>query len=235
MTRYSPELIRAAFAHVDQWVFDLDNTLYPHSIPLWQQLDDRIKGYIANFLSVEPEEAFRIQKDYYKRYGTSLRGLMMEHGMDPKEFLHYVHDIDHSPVPPNPALADAIAALPGKKYIFTSGTQSHAAAVTKRLGIEDHFHGVFDIVDAGHLPKPHQLTYETFLARHAVLPQRAAMFEDLARNLEVPHRLGMKSVLVVPPASDTIERESWETEGREDHHIDFITDDLASFLAALIS
>ena len=123
----------------------------------------------------------------------------------------------------------------GKKYIFTSGTQSHAAAVTKRLGIEDHFHGVFDIVDAGHLPKPHQVTYETFLARHAVLPQRAAMFEDLARNLEVPHRLGMKTVLVVPDAIQAVEREAWETEGREDRHIDFVTDDLAGFLSALIS
>src|SRR2546428_709901 len=93
-----------AFAHVETWVFDLDNTLYPHHLNLWQQVDERIRDYIARFLDVTREEAFRVQKDYYRRYGTSMRGLMTEHGMRPDDFLDFVHRIDHSPLTPNPGL-----------------------------------------------------------------------------------------------------------------------------------
>ena len=101
------------FGHVDTWVFDLDNTLYPHHINLWEQVDERIRDYIADFLKISKEDAFRLQKDYYQRYGTSMRGLMTEHGMKADEFLSYVHHIDHSPLEPNPALGGAIEQLPG--------------------------------------------------------------------------------------------------------------------------
>lgn len=221
---------RTGFAHVTDWIFDLDNTLYPAHLSLWQQIDDRIKSYISRLLDVAPDRALTIQKDYYRRYGTSLRGLMIEHGMSPDDFLAYVHDIDHSPLAANPALGAAIDALPGRKFIFTSGTRSHAAAVTRRLGIDNHFDGVFDIVDAGLLPKPNRPTYEKFLADHGVEPARAAMFEDLARNLEVPHALGMRTVLVVPDGTREVFRETWEFEGRDDDHVDFVTDDLSAFL-----
>src|SRR6266699_4833885 len=103
------------FAHVETWVFDLDNTLYPHHLNLWQQVDERIRSYIADYLKVSRDEAFRLQKDYYKRYGTSMRGMMTEHGMNPDEYLAYVHHIDHSPLEPNPALGAAIERLPGRK------------------------------------------------------------------------------------------------------------------------
>lgn len=221
------------FDHVRDWVFDLDNTLYPAHLSLWQQIDHRIKSFIADLLKISEDEAFALQKDYYKRYGTSLRGLMIEHGMSPDDFLAYVHDIDHSPLMANPELSAAIAALPGRKFVFTSGTHSHVAAVTRRLGIENHFDGVFDIVDAGLLPKPNRPTYERFLADHAVDPTRAAMFEDLSRNLEVPHALGMTTVLVVPDKTREVFREAWEFEGREANHIDYVTDDLAGFLKKL--
>lgn len=224
---------RDALAGTEAWIFDLDNTLYPAHLSLWQQIDARIKAYVAQLLNVSEDEAFAVQKDYYRRYGTSLRGLMIEHGMSPDDFLAYVHDIDHSPLQANPRLGAAIAALPGRKFVFTSGTRSHVAAVTRRLGIENHFDGVFDIVDAGLLPKPHRETYEKFLADHGVDPERAAMFEDLARNLEVPHRLGMGTVLVVPERTREVFREAWEFEGRDDDHVDFVTDDLTGFLAAL--
>jgi putative hydrolase of the HAD superfamily len=221
------------FDRVETWVFDLDNTLYPHHLNLWEQVDMRIRDYIANFLALTHDEAFRLQKDYYRRYGTSMRGLMTEHGMDPDEFLAFVHQIDHSPLTPNPALGNALEKLPGRKLILTNGTRAHADAVLRRLEIDRHFEDVFDIV-AGELePKPLAQTYDRFLARHGVDPARAAMFEDLARNLEVPHRLGMTTVLVVPEATREVFREDWELEGRDAKHVDHLTDDLAGFLAGL--
>jgi putative hydrolase of the HAD superfamily len=220
----------AGFELVDTWVFDLDNTLYPHHVNLWQQVDERIRDYIAGFLKIPREQAFRVQKDYYKRYGTSLRGLMIEHGMKPDDFLDYVHQIDHSPLRANPALGRAIARLTGRKLILTNGTRRHAQAVLERLALARHFDDVFDIVAAELEPKPSPQTYARFLGAHAVDPARAAMFEDLARNLAVPHALGMTTVLVVPQSTREVFREDWELEGRDAPHVDHVTDDLADFL-----
>ncbi len=218
------------FAAVETWVFDLDNTLYPHHLNLWQQVDERIRDYIADFLKVTQDEAFRLQKDYYRRYGTSMRGLMEEHGLAPDEFLEVVHQIDHSPLTPDPALGAAIAARPGRKLILTNGTRRHAEAVLARLEIAQHFEDVFDIAAADLEPKPRPQVYDRFLARHQVDPTKAAMFEDLARNLEVPHALGMTTVLVVPAGTREVFREDWELAGRDAPHVDYVTDDLAGFL-----
>ena len=211
-------------------MFDLDNTLYPHHLNLWQQVDTRIRDYIAKFLDIAHDEAFRLQKDYYRRYGTSMRGLMTEHGMKPDDFLDFVHEIDHSPLQPDPALGAALEALPGRKLILTNGTRKHADAVMRRLDIHGHFEDVFGIIEAELEPKPSATTYQRFLARHAVDPSRAAMFEDLARNLSVPHSLGMTTVLVVPEGTREVFREDWELEGRDAAHVDYVTDDLARFL-----
>src|SRR5580700_1609853 len=127
------------FKRTKTWVFDLDNTLYPHHLNLWQQVDERIRDYIVGFLKITREEAFLLQKDYYRRYGTTLRGLMEEHGLEPDEYLDIVHRIDHSAITPNPALGAAIAALDGRKLIFTNGTRQHAEAVLRRLEIDRHF------------------------------------------------------------------------------------------------
>jgi putative hydrolase of the HAD superfamily len=221
-----------AFSHVTTWIFDLDNTLYPHHLNLWQQVDERIRDYIAKFLDITHDEAFRLQKDYYRRYGTSMRGLMTEHGMRPDDFLDFVHQIDHSPIEPNPALGAALERLPGRKLILTNGTRRHADAVMRRLDIHSHFEDVFDIIAAELEPKPSQKTYERFLVRHDVDPARAAMFEDLARNLAVPHALGMATVLVVPEGTREVFREDWELEGRDAAHVDHVTDDLSGFLRA---
>lgn len=222
-----------AFGHVETWVFDLDNTLYPHHLNLWQQVDERIRDYIARYLKVTAEEAFRLQKDYYKRYGTSMRGLMTEHGMEPDDFLDFVHQIDHSPLIPNAALGAAIEVLPGRKLILTNGTRRHADAVLARLELDRHFDDVFDIVAAELEPKPSPQTYDRFLKAHNVDAARAAMFEDLARNLVVPHALGMTTVLVVPEHTREVFREDWELEGREAPHVDHVTDDLVGFLEAV--
>ena len=229
----SARRVPRAFGHVETWVFDLDNTLYPHHLNLWQQVDERIRDYIARYLKVTAEEAFRLQKDYYKRYGTSMRGLMTEHGMEPDDFLDFVHQIDHSPLTPNAALGAAIEVLPGRKLILTNGTRRHADAVLARLELDRHFDDVFDIVAAELEPKPSPKTYDRFLKAHNVDAARTAMFEDLARNLVVPHALGMTTVLVVPEHTREVFREDWELEGREAPHVDHVTDDLVGFLEAV--
>jgi putative hydrolase of the HAD superfamily len=225
---------KPGFKHIETWVFDLDNTLYPHHLNLWQQVDERIRDYIVGFLKVSPDEAFRIQKDYYRRYGTSMRGLMEEHGLQPDQYLEIVHQIDHSPLQPNPELGAAIAKLSGRKFILTNGTRQHADAVMRRLEIGQHFDDIFDIKAAALEPKPRPQVYERFLARHDVDPTRAALFEDLARNLEVPHALGMTTVLVVPEGARVVLREEWELAGRDAPHVDHVTDDLAGFLRNIV-
>ena len=227
-------VVKRGFSNIETWVFDLDNTLYPHHLNLWQQVDDRIRGFVAAFLKVSPDEAFRIQKDYYKRYGTTMRGLMTEHDLNPDDFLEFVHQIDHSPLTPNAALGAALEKLPGRKLILTNGTRKHADAVMKRLAVDHHFEDVFDIIAAELEPKPAAQTYDRFLKRHGVDPKTSAMFEDLARNLEVPHALGMTTVLVVPDGTRQIVREGWEMTGRDAPHVDFVTDDLAGFLRTVV-
>ncbi len=222
-----------AFSHVETWVFDLDNTLYPHHVNLWQQVDARIGEFIANYLQVSAVEARRIQKDYYLRYGTSMRGMMTLHGVDADDYLSFVHRIDHSPLQPNPQMGAAIARLPGRKLILTNGSSDHADKVLARLGIASHFEAVFDIVAALLEPKPSPQTYRRFLDLHRVDATKAAMFEDLARNLVVPHRLGMTTVLVVPDGVKEVVREDWELEGRDAAHVDHVTDDLTGFLQRL--
>jgi putative hydrolase of the HAD superfamily len=218
------------FDQVEAWVFDLDNTLYPHHLNLWQQVDERIRLYIERLLNLAKDDAFRLQKDYYRRYGTTLRGLMLEHGLQPDDFLDFVHEIDHSPLEPDPQLGAALEKLPGRKLILTNGTRKHADAVMRRLAIDQHFEDVFDIEAAELEPKPSPQTYERFLVHHGVDPEKAAMFEDLARNLTTPHSLGMTTVLVIPGGTREVLREGWELEGRDDDHVDYVTDDLTGFL-----
>jgi putative hydrolase of the HAD superfamily len=231
MTNAAPR----GFGHVETWVFDLDNTLYPHHLNLWQQVDERIRSFVSEFLKLPKDEALRVQKDYYRRYGTTLRGLMTEHGVDPDTYLEYVHAIDHSPLVPNPALGAALEKLPGRKLILTNGTRKHAEAVMQRLEIHRHFEDVFDIAAANLDPKPLPHVYDRFLKLHHVEPTRAAMFEDLARNLEVPHTLGMITVLVVPERQREVLREGWELEGRDAPHVDHVTDDLVGFIRSLLA
>ena len=221
------------FTHIDTWVFDLDNTLYPHHVNLWQQADARIGEFISGHLKISRQEARVIQKDYYLRYGTSMRGMMTEHGVRADDYLAYVHQIDHSPLEPNPAMGAAIAKLPGRKLILTNGSVDHVDKVLDRLGIAGHFEAVFDIIAAELEPKPAPQTYQKFLRDHRVNPSKAAMFEDLARNLVVPHQLGMTTVLVVPDGTREVVRENWELEGRGADHVDHVTDNLTGFLQGL--
>ena len=162
---------KRAFTHIDTWVFDLDNTLYPHHVNLWQQVDVRIGEFVSAYLKIPADEARRIQKDYYRRYGTTMRGMMTEHGVSADDYLAYVHQIDHSPLEPNPAMGAAIAKLPGRKLILTNGSTDHVDKVLERLGIGSHFEAVFDIIAAELEPKPAPQTYQKFLALHDVDPK----------------------------------------------------------------
>jgi putative hydrolase of the HAD superfamily len=155
---------------------------------------------------------------------------MEEHGIRPDDFLEYVHDIDHTPVKADERLGSAIERLPGRKFILTNGSRAHAEKVAGRLGITRHFEDIFDIVRSELLPKPNAATYDRFVAATGIAPGKAAMFEDLARNLAVPHTLGMATVLVAPQGTQEVLTEDWEMEGRDAPHVDFVTDDLAHFL-----
>lgn len=225
----------ADFDHVSEWVFDLDNTLYPHHVNLFSQIDRNMTAYVAELLSLEPAEAKKLQKEYYRDHGTTLQGLMLHHGIDPNDFLERAHAIDYSVVPADPALGEAIKALPGRKFIFTNGSVAHAEMTARALGILDHFNDIFDIVAAGFIPKPAGDTYDKFMGLHRIDTANAVMFEDLPRNLVVPKALGMKTVLLVPRNLEYEFAEAWETSSDADDQIDYVTEDLAAFLRGVVS
>ncbi|QGM99679.1 pyrimidine 5'-nucleotidase [Methylocystis parvus OBBP] len=227
--------LRGRFSHIDTWVFDLDNTLYPQTCDLWPKIDARITLFMMRLFGLDAISLRALQKHYYERYGTTLRGLMTEHGVDAEHYLDYVHDIDRSCLDRNHSLAEAIAALPGRKLILTNGSRHHAVATAKQLGVDHLFEDIFDIIAADFVAKPEEAAYERFFRHLKVDPSRAALFEDLPRNLVVPHARGMTTVLVLPGAGENVEREAWEIARGDEPHIDFATDDLATFLESLTS
>ncbi|MHB8886905.1 MAG: pyrimidine 5'-nucleotidase [Methylovirgula sp.] len=218
-------------AQIDTWVFDLDNTLYSADSDLWPKIDQRITAFLVHLFGLDGLSARALQKYYYRRYGTTLRGLMEDHGVSAEEFLAFVHDIDRSSLLPNPTLAEAIAALPGRKLILTNGSRDHAMLTAEALGLGDMFEDIFDIVAAELIPKPELVTYERFFDKHAVDPQTAAMFEDIERNLVIPHQKGMVTALVVPKLGQRDHREPFEIAAQDSFpHVDFVTSDLERFL-----
>lgn len=222
------------FAAISEWVFDLDNTLYPRHTDLFSQIDWKMTDYLEALTGLPREEARALQKKLYREHGTTLNGLMREYDVDPHDYLAKVHDIDYGQLAPNPVLGQLIASLPGRKHIFTNGDVRHAENTLAALGIEPFFDSMFDIVAADFEPKPARGPYEKFLRDHVVHPAEAAMFEDMPRNLEVPKTLGMKTVLVVPRRGSSHSAEHWEIAGEDDPHIDHVTDHLDDFLADIL-
>ena len=219
------------FEHIETWVFDLDNTLYPASCRLFDQIDERIGAFVSRRLGIDATEARTIQKQFYHEYGTTLRGLMEKHQVEPLEFLDFVHDIDHSPVAADRILDEVLHRLPGRKLVYTNGSVRHAEKVLDRLGVTHHFGDIFDIVHADYIPKPAIEPYRKFVAKTGIAPERAAMFEDIARNLEAPHALGMTTVLVTSP--DNEESTFLNARQAATAHIDHMTGDLPAFLAEI--
>jgi putative hydrolase of the HAD superfamily len=222
----------ALFDGIETWVFDLDNTLYPASSKLFDQISRRMTGFIADYFDLAPDAALTRQRDFFMRYGTTLRGLMVEHGVDPEPFLKYVHAIDVGVVAANPELAARLARLPGRKLVFTNASRVHAERIMARIGIADQFEDIFDIAAADYVPKPDRTSYAMMLRRHDVDPVRACMIEDIAINLEPAKALGMATVWL----KGEIEwaRPKGSGNAAPPDYIDYVAEDLGSWLDGVI-
>ncbi len=217
---------------IDAWVFDLDNTLYPASCRLFAQVEVRIRDYVARYLGLDADAAYRLQKTYFREHGTTLRGMMSHHGMDPAPFLAYVHDNDLAADRPDPALDAALARLDGRKIVFTNGSAAHAARVMERVGVARHFEAVFDIADAGYVPKPEPSVYDALVRRHGIAPSASAMVEDIARNLVPAAEIGMTTIWLrggeARPDDGVAAPDAGVLAA-----VDYVVDDLAAWLADL--
>jgi len=182
--------------HIDTWLFDLDNTLYPPSAGLFAHIDVKMRAFIQRLLGVDPVEARRVQKQFFHDHGTTLRGLMNEHGVEPAAFLDYVHDIDMSAVAPDTRLVEAMARLPGRKLVFTNADTAYAERVLERLGLGGAFEAIHCIHGMDYWPKPDRRAYEALTQRYRVDSARALFVEDMARNLKPAKALGMTTVWV---------------------------------------
>ncbi len=220
----------AAFDHIETWIFDLDNTLYGPESNLFQQVHMRMGAYIAEYLSIPMDQAQALRRKYFIEHGTTLAGMMAEHGIDPHDYLDYVHAIDISHLPRAEALGAAIEALPGRKLVFTNASVNHADNVMRQLGLSDHFEVVFDIVAADFVPKPAMQAYRSLIERHDVDPRRAIFFEDMAKNLKPAAELGMTTVWV---RNDPDWGEASDVAPDGDH-VHYIAEDLAEWLRASI-
>ncbi|MBM3557637.1 MAG: pyrimidine 5'-nucleotidase [Alphaproteobacteria bacterium] len=218
----------ADFAGVETWVFDLDNTLYPARLGVFPQVERRINAFLRRFLDLDEARAREIQKRYYLDHGSTLRGLMDLHDLAPEAYLDFVHDVDLGVIDPDPVLDAALAALPGRKLVFTMGTVAYAERVLARLGVVRHFAAIFDIAAAAYHPKPDPRAYARLVEDHAVEPRRAVMFEDIARNLEPAHALGMRTVWI-PGAGDLRGADP----ARPPAYVHHVVSEIAPFLARL--
>src|ERR1700676_4735364 len=210
---------------VETWIFDLDNTLYPASCRLFDQVQLRMNEFICERLSVSPEGAAELRRTYFREHGTTLRGLMTRDDIDPHEFLAFVHDIDLACVPPDPALAAALKELRGRKIVHTNGSVGHAQRLLDHLGLSQSFCGIVDIVAADFDPKPALPGYRLLLRRHGVAAETALMVEDIARNLAPAAALGMTTAWVRSGLE-------WAAADADSDYIHHVVDDLAGFLAA---
>ncbi|WP_299352034.1 pyrimidine 5'-nucleotidase [uncultured Shimia sp.] len=211
---------REAFSHVRTWVFDLDNTLYPPKVRLFDQIEVKMTQYVMDALGVDRPRANLLRQQYWAEYGTTLAGLMRVHDVDPGPYLIDVHDISFDALEPDPHLAAQIKALPGRAIVFTNGTAPYAERVIEARGLSGLFDAVYGVEHANFLPKPERGAFEAVFELDGITTETAAMFEDDARNLQAPHEMGMKTVHVAPEPEDA-------------DHIHHHTNDLPEFLKKL--
>ena len=214
--------------HIESWIFDLDNSLYPASTDLFSLIDVRMGEYIARLLGCDHVEARRVQKLYFHEHGTTLAGLMATHGIDPREFLDFVHDIDLAQLTADPRVVTALDRLPGRKFVFTNGDEDYARRVLDRLGLANAFDGLHDIHAMDYVPKPDPRAYAALCARYGIDPERALFVEDMARNLEPAKALGMTTVWV-DNGSEQAGRDA------DPAFIDYRTDDIGAWLTEITS
>ncbi|WP_171098409.1 MULTISPECIES: pyrimidine 5'-nucleotidase [unclassified Ruegeria] len=213
-------MVKPAFSHVTQWVFDLDNTLYPPHMRLFDQIEVLMTDYVVQAIGVDRPEADRLRSHYWREYGTTLAGLMAEHDLDPDPYLHAVHQVDMSHMEPDATLAGHIRALPGRRIVYTNGSAPYAERVLAARGLDGLFDAIYGVEHAGYRPKPEKAAFEAIFAQDGIEAQKAAMFEDDPRNLAAPHQMGMRTVHVAP-------------DPHEADHIHHHTDDLTAFLGRL--
>lgn len=214
-------MVAQHFSHVQTWVFDLDNTLYPPSDRLFDQIERRMVVWVMRELGLTRAEANRLRASYWHQYGTTLAGLMAVHAIDPWSFLQDVHDVSMTHMQPAPALAELLRALPGRRIVYTNADAPYAARVLEAKGLGDVFDAVYGVEHAGWRPKPERQAFDAIFAADGVRPDCAAMFEDDSRNLIEPHAMGMRTVHV-SPAPDP------------QPHIHHHTNDLAAFLSEIV-
>jgi len=193
--------VSADLTNISVWLFDLDNTLYPVEAEFMGLIEKRMTAFVARQTGLPPDQAYALQKKYLHEHGTTLAGLMAEHGVEPQAFLDEVHDVSLDGLTPDPALHAALGRLPGRRLVFTNGDARHAERVLDKLALTDRFEAVFHIGDALYLPKPHPDTFTRMIAAHDVDPKVAAFFEDSEKNLTPAAALGMTTVLVGPHAA----------------------------------
>jgi len=205
------------------WLFDLDNTLYSGDTKVFDQVDKKMSKFISEKLNVSLEEAKKIQKNYFHEYNTTLNGMIKNHDIDANEFLEFVHDVDLGFLKKNEPLKIEIEKLKGKKIIFTNGSKAHASNVTSRIGIEQLFDGVFDIVDSDFYPKPSMKPYKKIIENYKIVPEYCIFFEDIARNLKPAYELGMKTVWIE-------NNEPWAAKYSDEEFVNYKTGSLTNFL-----
>jgi len=205
------------------WIFDLDNTLYSGQTKVFDQVDKKMSSFISNKLNVSLEDAKKIQKDYFHKYSTTLSGMMKHHKIDAMEFLDFVHDVNLDFLEKNKDLEKEITKITGKKIIFTNGSRAHAENVTKRIGINKLFDGIFDIVESNFIPKPSIEAYKILIEKYKIEPQYCIFIEDIARNLKPAHELGMKTVWI---KND----EPWAAEFSNENFVNYRIENLTNFL-----
>ncbi len=212
-----------SFKLIKCWIFDLDNTLYSGKTKVFEQVDKRMSKYISNKLDVSVEEAKKIQKNYFYKYNTTLNGMIKNHKIDPNEFLEFVHDINIDFLQKDLELEKEIEKLNGKKIIFTNGSRKHALNVTKRIGIDQLFDDIFDIVDCNFIPKPSIEPYKKLVEKHKIDPKLCVFIEDIARNLKPAYEMGMKTVWIE-------NEEPWASKFSDSEFVNYRTNNLSEFL-----
>ena len=205
------------------WIFDLDNTLYSGKTRVFEQVSKKMSEYISKKLNVSTAKAKEIQKNYFHEYNTTLNGMIKNHKIDVDEFLEFVHNIDIDFLKKDLILGEELKKLDGKKIIFTNGPRKHALNVTKRIGIDQYFDDIFDIIDSGFVPKPEIQPYKKLVEKHKIDPKLCGFVEDIARNLKPAYEMGMKTVWI---KND----EPWAKKFSDSDFIDFKTNNLSEFL-----
>lgn len=219
---------RCDLAHVRDWIFDLDNTLYRADNGVFAQIDGRMTSFVAELLSLDRGSARAVQKQLYRDHGTTLAGLIAVYHIDPEPYLAFVHDLDLSQLHPDPAMGAALARLEGRRFVFTNGCRNHAARILERLDLGHLFEQIWDIRTIGFVPKPGRAAYEAVVVEAGLDPARSAMFDDIARNLVVPHEMGMTTVWLNCQSEWSHQGPDFPVASRD--HIDHEIHDLSDFL-----